>query len=90
MFGATVPTSSTAGCCARPASPASQKRIAAPQALQAPRPDIYQGEVRLLDGGALQLSLAGFADGRDIVQRIRVAFAQDGTLRYEVAEASAD
>src|SRR3954452_17168974 len=45
---------------------------------------VYEGDITVLDGGALQLDLKGF-EGDGVVRHVvRFDFEQDGTLRHRV------
>ena len=45
---------------------------------------VYEGDLTVLDGGALQLDLKGYEDDRVVQRVVRLDFEQDGTLRNRV------
>jgi hypothetical protein len=42
---------------------------------------VYEGEVNVLDGGALQLDLKGYEGDRVVAHVVRLEIEKDGTLR---------
>ncbi len=45
---------------------------------------VYEGDVTLLEGGALQLDLKGYEGDRIVLHDVRFDFEKDGTVRYRV------
>ena len=48
------------------------------------RGGVYQGDMTVLDGGALQLNLKGYEGDRVVQHVVRFDFEKDGTLRHRV------
>jgi hypothetical protein len=48
------------------------------------RGGVYEGDLTVLDGGALQIDLKGYEGDRVIPHVVRLDFEQDGTLRHRV------
>lgn len=45
---------------------------------------VYEGDLTVLDGGALQIDLKGYEGDRVVLHVVRLDFEQDGTLRHRV------
>lgn len=48
------------------------------------RGGVYEGDLTVLDGGALQLDLKGYAGDQVVPYVVRFDFEQDGTLRHRI------
>jgi hypothetical protein len=48
------------------------------------RDGVYEGDLTVLEGGALQLDLKGYEGDRVVPHAVRLDFEQDGTLRHRV------
>ena len=48
------------------------------------RGGVYEGDLTVLDGGALQLDLQGYEGDRVVPRVVRIDFAKDGTLQQRV------
>lgn len=48
------------------------------------RGGVYEGDVSVLDGGALQLDLKGYEGDRVVLYAVRLDFEKDGTLHHRV------
>ncbi|MCC7389317.1 MAG: hypothetical protein IT431_11160 [Phycisphaerales bacterium] len=45
---------------------------------------VYEGDLTVLEGGALRIDLDGYGGGRTVHLAVRLEFEQDGTLRHRV------